>query len=321
MCGPWTYDFDLLYDSDGDGVDELYHVSGYALAYFIDEEEECADPNVIAIAVAIIIGSLPPPGSGDAVISVTPVFATNGVCDSGVGTCTAGTGTDPVLSGDGTTYSWICQGEYGGDDSPECTASAGTAGVCGSVAGTCSSGTPASGTQSGQTYSWQCLGENGGADASCSATVGCSGGTTYCNDQCITGTCEQPKKKGGNILIIGNDGPVELGTLKVIPPIIPTNTTCYVKWGTTFESYYTLGYSSDPEDPDPELVTHCKLSNQDEVLQTFDPGSQSAPLEYPDQNVKRDTQYVLKCWDGTVETNAETATSTCRINVRSIEFN
>lgn len=185
----------------------------------------------------------------------------------------------------------------------------------------CSLGTPTPASLAGHVYSWSCLGNNSGGDAACHALLGCTGSTSFCErtQTCLPNSeqCYPTVKKAGGI-INGDDGPVQLSSLKVIPPIIPSNNTCNVKWDKTFESYYTDGFSSNP--PDPELVTHCKLSNQDGTLTTFDPGTDNS-LGFPEHNVKRDTQYVLKCWDGTVETNAKTATSTCRINVHAREFN
>jgi hypothetical protein len=60
------------------------------------------------------------------------------------------------------------------------------------------------------------------------------------------------------------------------------------------------------------------------VVSDFEPGDIGAPTGYPLGNppqIKKDTAYTLKCWDGTDDTNPAIATGVCRVSTKQGEFN
>jgi hypothetical protein len=236
--------------------------------------------------------------------------------------CSSGSPDSAGVSLAGGVYSWSCDGTGGSNVNVPCSAPA--IALCGNALGTsvdpativnnklspasreCTSGTGSnvSFDQSVKRYNWSCD-LSGVASAQCWANKVC-GGSIPCHD-----------------------GAVELDKIKVVPPITQSGGGCHVDWTNAFISYQTSGYT-DPTDP--TVATNCKLLNQDGVLpnvdgngnDTFQPGATNPSLGYTENSVKKDTRYILKCWDGPDEstaTNVQTTTTTCRINVKQGEFN
>ena len=203
----------------------------------------------------------------------------------------------------------------------------------------CSSGSRSDVVLDGSVYKWSCLGSNSGTDAlNCSASLGCSNPLQYYCDQ--TNSClyydqtlnngvvcnQVIEPPGKNLLLDGTQGTVLLqNTLKTTTLIKPEE-SCVVSWGRgtgVLERYNN--------------ETHCALFNQDMKIATFDPetvgsttsvttltGNLSAtPTSLTEDNIKKDMIYTLKCWQGaqTDSTVYKQAVGSCRLNVRSTEYN
>ncbi len=166
-------------------------------------------------------------------------------------------------------------------------------------------------------YVWTCFAEDG--NASCSASVGqCPEETpNYCYGECTADpTCEEPPVPPPNPNIGGRGGKVRLNPRLKVTPIIDQGETCTVNWGkNAFGTNQGVFIEST-------TTTRCTLSDQSRTLLTFDVSNQNAPMATSVQNVLKDENFTLRCY----ETNdalwpAATSTGSCRLNIRPEEYN
>jgi hypothetical protein len=165
-------------------------------------------------------------------------------------------------------------------------------------------------------YTWQCYGTLSATTCTVPAESCPPEAPTPCYGQCIVGTCEAPPIPPPNPGIGGQGGKVVLNPNLKVTRIINPGESCTVAWGRdAFGANQGVFVTST-------TTTRCTLSDQNRSLYTFDVADLNADTSYTHENVIKDENYTLRCF----ETNdpswpAALSTGSCRLNIRPQEFN